>query len=281
MTRSLPRNIRRWAILAASALVPGCNGDGPTGADDPGTLRVVARTTGEGADGNGYMVAVDGGATQAIGVNGTLLITGLAPRDHEVELSDVAANCAVESENPRTVLVKAAGTSELTFQVSCAATAGAVRVAVSSAEFPVRGVGVTVTGPGGQRGGMTNEMGTVTILDVEPGEVTVNARVGNVACTPAVATVRRGATTEVEVDCAPGTVTGRVTIDGVGAADVIVWIFISATMTAVDGRYEFTGAVGMWSVGIIPPEGVACPVTMQTFTLSPGRTVTIDFACTR
>jgi hypothetical protein len=121
----------------------------------------------------------------------------------------------------------------------------------------------------------------VRIIDVEPGEVSVNATVGNVACTPAVATVTRGATTEVEVDCAPGTVAGRVTIDGVGAADVIVWIFISATMTAADGRYEFTGAVGMWSVGIIPPEGVACPVTLQAFTLSPGGTVTIDFACTR
>jgi hypothetical protein len=252
------------------------------GGDDPGTLRVVARTTGEGADGNGYMVAVDGGATQAIGVNGTLLITGLAPRDHEVELSDMAANCAVESENPRTVLVKAAGTSELTFQVICAATAGAVRVAVSSAGFPVRGVRVTVTGPGGRRAGITDETGLVRIINVEPGEVTVNATVGNVACTPAVATVRRGATTEVEVDCAPGTVTGRVTIDGVGAADVIVGIFTSTTRTAADGRYEFTDlAVGMWNVGIIPPEGVACPVTLQAFTLSPGGTVTIDFACTR
>jgi len=281
MTRSLPRNIRRWAILAASALVPGCTGDGPTGGDDPGALRVMVRTTGEGADGNGYAVAVDGGATQSIDVDGTLLITGLAPRDHEVELSDVAPNCAVESENPRTVLVRAAGTSELTFQVICAATTGAVRVAVSSAGFPVRGVGVTVTGPGERRAGITDETGLVRIINVEPGEVTVNATVGNVACTPAVATVTRGATTEVEVDCAPGTVTGRVTIDGVGVADVIVWIFISGTMTAADGRYEFTGAVGMWSVGIIPPAGVACPVTLQTFTLSPGRTVTIDFACTR
>lgn len=281
MTRSLPRNIRRWAILAASALVPGCNSGGPTAGDDPGALRVMARTTGEGADANGYKVAVDGGATQSIGVNGDLLITGLAPSDHEVELSDVAANCSVDGENPRTVLVEAAGTSDLTFQVSCAATAGAVSVTVSSAGFPVRGVGVTVTGPGGQRAGITNLTGMARISNVESGEVTVNATVGNVACTPAVATVTRGATTEVEVDCAPGTVTGRVTIDGVGAADVIVWISISATMTAADGRYEFTGAVGMWSVGIIPPEGVACPVTLQAFTLSPGGTVTIDFACAR
>jgi hypothetical protein len=77
-------------------------------------------------------------------------------------------------------------------------------------------------------------------------------------------------------------VTGRVTIDGVGVADVIVGIFNSTTRTAADGRYEFTGlSVGMSGVGIIPPMGVACPVTLQTFTLSPGGKVTIDFACTR
>src|SRR5207244_13473243 len=95
----------------------------PTGVTKPvGDLRVTTSTTGLNPDPDGYVVTVDGGPGQAIGINATVTFSGLAAGDHVVALGGVATNCSV-GENPRTVAVPAGGCAQPTFIVDCRAAA--------------------------------------------------------------------------------------------------------------------------------------------------------------
>src|SRR5205807_1480788 len=89
-----------------------------------GNLTVSTSTSGSNLDPDGYTVTVDGGASQAIGTNGSVTFTGHPAGDHSVALSGVAANCTVSGANPRTVTVPSGGTVSTTFSVSCAPTGG-------------------------------------------------------------------------------------------------------------------------------------------------------------
>ncbi|MFL5237874.1 MAG: hypothetical protein ACJ8EL_09785 [Rhizomicrobium sp.] len=82
-------------------------------------ISVRAATTGEGLDADGYQVAVDGGTPQPLPINGSVLVSGLTPGDHEVALSDVAANCVIGGPNPLTVALSSGGTSTAAFTVTC------------------------------------------------------------------------------------------------------------------------------------------------------------------
>ncbi len=87
-----------------------------------GDLTVTTTTGGTGSDPNGYTVGVDG-ATKAITVNGSATFTGLTAGNHSVGLSDVASNCVVSGQNPRTVAVAAGNTAQANFAVTCTAPA--------------------------------------------------------------------------------------------------------------------------------------------------------------
>jgi uncharacterized protein YjdB len=84
-----------------------------------GDLQVLASTSGEDLDPDGYIVTVDDTHIQPIAVTGTVTFADLAAGEHAVELTGVAANCAVTGDNPRTVNVPFAGTAQTTFDVSC------------------------------------------------------------------------------------------------------------------------------------------------------------------
>jgi alpha-tubulin suppressor-like RCC1 family protein/uncharacterized protein YjdB len=84
-----------------------------------GDLEVLASTSGEDLDPDGYIVTVDDTHIQPIAVTGTVTFVDLASGEHAVELTNVAANCAVTGDNPRTVNVPFAGTAQTTFDVSC------------------------------------------------------------------------------------------------------------------------------------------------------------------
>jgi len=87
-----------------------------------GGLTVTTTTGGTGSDPNGYTVAVDG-ASQPIAINDTRTFTGLSAGNHSVGLSDVASNCVVSGQNPRTVAVSAGNTAQTNFSVTCTAPA--------------------------------------------------------------------------------------------------------------------------------------------------------------
>ena len=60
-----------------------------------------------------------GGATdQPIGPNARLTLAGIPVGEVSVRLSDLASNCTLAGENPRSVSVSNGGSSEVTFQVT-------------------------------------------------------------------------------------------------------------------------------------------------------------------
>jgi hypothetical protein len=104
-----------WAVTNIALLPNG--GVGPT----TGSLTATTSTSGSGLDPDGYTVTVDGGASQAIGINGSVTFDNLTAGSHSVEITGVAANCSVSGPNPRTVSVPAGGTANTAFSVTCTA----------------------------------------------------------------------------------------------------------------------------------------------------------------
>jgi TolB protein len=85
-----------------------------------GSLEVSTSTSGTGTDGNGYLVTV-GQDSRSIGVNDTVLFTGLAPGDHSIHLTDVDGQCQVSDSNPRSVTITAGATASSVFAIECTA----------------------------------------------------------------------------------------------------------------------------------------------------------------
>jgi probable HAF family extracellular repeat protein len=96
--------------------------------ESSGSLRITTSTTGSEPDSDGYAFAVDGGATQTMGVNATVTLVGVAAGTHTVRLGGLAANCEVEQSNLHQVDVPAAGIADVRFVVLCRAASTAYRV---------------------------------------------------------------------------------------------------------------------------------------------------------
>jgi WD40 repeat protein len=90
-----------------------------TCSEPPASISVGATTTGEDLDLDGYQVAVDGGTSRPLSINGSVLIGGLTAGEHEVSLSGVADNCDIAEQNPRTVTAMAGSTADAAFSVTC------------------------------------------------------------------------------------------------------------------------------------------------------------------
>jgi WD40 repeat protein len=84
-----------------------------------GSIQVTTSTTGSNLDADGYLLSLDGGASQPIGINTSLTLSGRAPGTHTLALSGVATNCRTEGENPRTVELVAGNTVTVTFTTNC------------------------------------------------------------------------------------------------------------------------------------------------------------------
>ena len=157
-------------LLTNVALLPNAGG-GPT----TGDLAVSASTTGSDLDPDGYTVTVDGGVSQAIGVNGSVTFNALAAGDHSVALAGVAANCSASGPNPRTVTVPAGGTASTTFAVSCAASpppTGDLTVSTSTSGADLDPDGYTVTVDGSASEAITVN-GSVTFPGLSQGNHSV------------------------------------------------------------------------------------------------------------
>ena len=83
-----------------------------------GSVEVIVATNGSAPDADGYLVRLDGGEPQVVGVNATLLIDSLAFGPHTVELSGQSNNCHLDGEELLTVEV-AVGSVPAGFSVSC------------------------------------------------------------------------------------------------------------------------------------------------------------------
>ena len=98
----------------------------------PGTLRVIASTSGHDIDLNGYQISVDGAVAKHIGVNDTALCDGMSPGNHSAFLTGHPDNCDVTTANPVTVPIPAGGATSITFKVSCVVWPGRLEVTTVS-----------------------------------------------------------------------------------------------------------------------------------------------------
>lgn len=126
---------RTLAILltASSPLAVGCSGGGADiAAPELGSLEVTTTTSGPEPDSDGYTVSVDGATPAAVGANATLRQAGLAVGAHTVELSGIAANCAVSGAARIGVSVAANAVATATFAITCSPTTGTIQVTTST-----------------------------------------------------------------------------------------------------------------------------------------------------
>jgi hypothetical protein len=93
----------------------------PTGAIE---VTVSTESGSVDVDPDGYTLSVDGGPSQAVGVNATVTIGALSTSTHLLRLDGLAANCSVSGTNPRWVDVIADQRASLSFSVSCVVTTG-------------------------------------------------------------------------------------------------------------------------------------------------------------
>jgi plastocyanin len=108
-------------IVGFALAVVGCDDDDPTG-PEKGAIEVQVTTSGDEVDANGYFVDLDDGlATEPVEVNGTVDWEIMDVGNHTVELQDIADNCTVDGDNPRTVTVEVGVTETVTFSVTCEA----------------------------------------------------------------------------------------------------------------------------------------------------------------
>jgi hypothetical protein len=115
----------RLLLLALAALA--C-GDGPTGGPATGRLVLHTVTTGAEVDPDGYIMRLDDREPVAVATSGSVEIEGLTAGNHEVEIGDIALNCQESGPNPLTVSIQAEETTEITFEVGCAARTGVLQI---------------------------------------------------------------------------------------------------------------------------------------------------------
>lgn len=204
-----PCDINRLLALLTLVLA-GCGGGG--GDDmvepeaEPGAIRVTTSTSGDEIDPDGYTVSV-GSSSESIGVNDNVTFADLAEDDHSVELGGVVLNCAVDGQNPRTVIVREGETAETTFEVGCLPT-GSLQVTAQTTGEDLDRDGYQVTARGAARFLAANGNATVDGLPegpvgVELGFVASNCEVEG--SNPRTVTIAAGATVETtfRVSCSP------------------------------------------------------------------------------
>jgi dipeptidyl aminopeptidase/acylaminoacyl peptidase len=86
-----------------------------------GSAEVTVTTTGAGFDPDGYRVTVDAMLPQPIGLQGSVRFGELVPGNHQLLLSGLALNCAVQGDNPRSLTIAALEIVSIAFQVDCRA----------------------------------------------------------------------------------------------------------------------------------------------------------------
>src|SRR4051794_17814189 len=89
----------RWIVPLATLA---CGGGGGTDVVLP-SLTVTTSTAGVELDPDGYSVTVDALPGQAIGASASVTVDRLGDGVHTVTLDGIAANCAVDGDNPKAV----------------------------------------------------------------------------------------------------------------------------------------------------------------------------------
>ena len=274
-----------------------------------GFIKVRAVTSGAELDPDGYTAYVDEQCYEdpyygtycehlwggRVATNGAVTTPRLTVGEHTVTMSDVAPNCSLAGENPRSVSIPPGDTAEVVFQFTCELT-GSVRVTVATTGVDLDPdgyrVGVSGTNYGANVAIPTN--GAVTLDHLVAGDYVVTLSGAAANCTvappnPRTVTVASGATGSVtfDIDCVQlarlevTAATSGVDLDPDGYS-----VSVGGGPTPTSGTVGANGTVtlgplapGDYSVGI---GGVAmnCEVTApnpRTITLASGTTTPTAF----
>jgi TolB protein len=143
---------------------------GPTAGD----IRVIAQTTGQDIDADGYTFVLDNAPVLAVPVNGAATVSGVAVGSHQGRLDGVASNCTVATPNPRPVTVVGGGTVTVTFNVSCIAVSRIqINTTTTGADIDPNGYTITAVGPDASDDITLPATGTVTFDPLPQGTYTV------------------------------------------------------------------------------------------------------------
>jgi TolB protein len=177
--------------------------------EQTGRVRASVTTIGADLDPDGYFVLAQGAgwsAGQYVGTNASATISRLPAGEYSVTLSSLAANCAVNGQNPVTATVVAGATVDVAFAVTCAAL-GSIQVtaATTGADLDPDGYSVRVQRAGDSRTYTVGPNGTVTISGLAAGDYLValdgvapNCQVGG--ANPRTVAVSSGGTALVQFD---------------------------------------------------------------------------------
>jgi len=229
-----------------------------------GTLAVSTNTSGSNVDPDGYTVTLDGTTSQAIGINGSATFSGLAAGDHNVVLSGVADNCAVDGGTSRTVTVPADGAASTTFAVTCAGGTGGlgdlvVTTSTSGSDLPD---GYTVTLDGTQSQAIAAN-GSVGFTGLPAGDHSVQLSGDASNCTvesanPQTVTVPEGETATATFDVSCVAPNQPPTVNAGSNETVLLGLFYTEHATFGDPDND-----GPWSYTIDWGDGSA-PTTAST-----------------
>lgn len=109
-----------YLVFAPLVVLSACGGESGTGPAAPTSLLVSVASTGEDLDLSAYVVTV-GQDRRQIGLDGAVTFSPISAGNHTVQLDDVAGNCSVSGGAVRQVSVTGGNTTEVAFDVSCAA----------------------------------------------------------------------------------------------------------------------------------------------------------------
>jgi hypothetical protein len=112
------RFLRRFGWISPILVLAACDVTFLSISTD-GRLQITVVTNGSSLDTGGYRVRIDGAQAQPVAANGAITLAAISQGPHVVELSGLAENCAVEGENPRTVVVPNGETFSVSFVVMC------------------------------------------------------------------------------------------------------------------------------------------------------------------
>jgi len=113
---------------------------------DPLVGSIEVSVTSSGVDiPDSHRVVVDGGVNQQVGATGSVTFGGLPVGSHEVELTEVPANCLVTGDNPVSVLVDAGNTALVTMNLECSQGSQLVFTRVTLGEYSISMIDVDGT----------------------------------------------------------------------------------------------------------------------------------------
>jgi Tol biopolymer transport system component len=164
--RFVVAGVTTWAFSLGTAC-----GNGPS---EParGELELAVMTTGVDLDPDGYLVVLDENAPQRIAPNQTFTLSDLMVGTHQVEVSDIASNCTLAGDNPRTLTVVGGRATQVPMEVACSALPGSLRVTVTSSGWDVDPDGYTLILDGNPAGTLAAE-DVLTLPSAQAGAHTV------------------------------------------------------------------------------------------------------------